>query len=441
MKQKINLRLTLIALIAILATTIGVTLIYYRTFQKRVRTDLQVNADLLRSSGLFEGENDVSNLEGLAYLQNDHIRITWIRKDGRVLFDNDRDASSMPNHLDRPEVRAALTDGSGESVRNSDTVEMNTYYYAELLDNGTILRVATEARAPYGIITTITPVVLIIMAAILAFCILLGHLLTRQLLDPIENMADHLDDQETPTYKELEPFAEKIRSQHDHLLESVKSRQDFTANISHELKTPLTAISGYAELIENNLIDPGQETHIARQIRNNADRLVTLVNDSIYLSELDHEEQLKPFDQTDLSQIAALCCENAQVMARKKNVSVSCIGTGVTVKGDQELLTELIENLLQNAIQYNHHGGAVKVTTELKNNRPVLTVTDTGIGIPQDKQSYVFERFYRVDKSRSRDSGGTGLGLSIVKHIAQIHGAEISLESTPGKGTSVSVLF
>ena len=449
MKQKINLRLSLIALLAVLAATVGITLVYYSLFQTRVKNDLQTDSRLLSETGLFQslysaagGNAERIDLDALAALDSDNLRITWIASDGTVLYDNDTDASGLTNHLDRPEIRSALSAGSGESVRRSDTLNFNTFYYALKLSDGTILRVSTQARSITNMFLTAVPIILVIVLLVFAVCILIGHYLTKQLIRPINSMAEHLDDSTTGSpYRELEPFAAKIRSQHEKILEAAKSRQDFTANISHELKTPLTAISGYAELIENRMVEGEQEIHIAQQIRLNSDRLLSLINDIIRLSELDHSELPRKFEPINLYKLAEDICKALRLPAQQRNVTLTCIGTDTIQNGDRELLKELLENLIQNSIRYNREGGWVRVKVSSENQHAVLIVSDNGIGIPREQQERVFERFYRVDKSRSRETGGTGLGLAIVKHIAEIHNADIRLESEPGKGTTVSVCF
>ncbi len=444
MKQSINLRLIIIALIAIITTAVGVTLVYYSLFQMQVRDDLKQNAELLVGTEVFQNVygHGKEKTEELEHLGSEKLRITWIDKNGTVLYDNDTDISRMQNHLDRPEVKQAMSDGEGESTRKSDTMDMNTYYYALLLDNGTVLRVATDARTITSVIMTALPVIIFIAAVILLACILIGHFLTRQLMKPIEEMAEDIDEiNRISAYSELEPFAEKIRSQHEKMLAAVKSRQDFTANVSHELKTPITAISGYAELIENQLIEGDDVVHAAQQIRHNSDRLLSLVTDTIQLSEFDNSEISGSFETVDLLSVAEGCVEDLQPLAYKKAVTMSCYGYTVLINADRMLIREMIENLIQNSIQYNKENGSVQVSVSIKDECPVISVKDTGIGIPAEQQDRVFERFYRVDKSRSRQTGGTGLGLAIVKHIAELHDAEISMISTYEKGTEVVIRF
>jgi len=443
MKQKINLRLGLIALVAIMTTTIGITYVFYGIFQKQVRDDLKQNAWLLVETEIFqdaykEGSGKTDNLN---HLTPGNLRITWIDADGMVLFDNDTDISGLPNHIDRPEIMLAFEKGEGESTRRSDTMNMNTFYYALLMDNGTVLRVSTQARTIINVLFTALPVISGIVVIILLGCVLIGHLLTGHLMRPLEVMAENLDDGSRPAYKELEPFADKIRIQHENILAAAKSRQDFTANVSHELKTPITAISGYAEIIENGLYDAESEVHIAKQIRHNADRLLSLVNDIIQLSELDHFEINGKVETIDLYSLAKECVNDLRPLAQKRQISITCKGSSAGINADRALIREMIDNLVQNGIRYNKENGSLEVEVTIQNGHPILAVRDTGIGISADQQERVFERFYRVDKSRSRETGGTGLGLAIVKHIVELYSAEITINSTLGEGTEIVVKF
>jgi two-component system phosphate regulon sensor histidine kinase PhoR len=448
-EQKINIRLSFIALLAVVFVTAANLLVFYNLFRTQITNDLKMNARMLMETEVFQREydslgNDPEKLSSstLNKLETGDVRLTWIAEDGTVLFDNDAGASGLANHLDRPEIQEAMTNGEGESIRSSQTLGMDTYYYALRLENGTVLRVSTQAHAIAGVFFRSLPIVAVVALLIFGICIVLGHALSRQIIQPIEKMAEEIDKPTSePPYKELEPFAAKIRTQHENLLEAVKTRQDFTANVSHELKTPLTAISGYAELIENGLADPESEKHIAQQIRANSDRLLQLINDTIQLSRLDHGETGNNNEEIDLYKAASECCRNLKVSAERNNILLTCDGRSAAIRGDEEQIKELIENLVQNGIRYNNAGGYVRVSVRHEDGHAVLSVRDNGIGIAKEKQSRVFERFYRVDKSRSRDSGGTGLGLALVKHMAEIHNADIEMESTPGVGTVISVHF
>lgn len=441
MKSKINIRLVGIAILAVIATVIGITIIYYSLFQKQVRAELSVSAKLLKDTHYFESVNiDIDEIDLSTDLSE--LRVTWIDEDGTVLYDNDASAELLSNHNDRPEIQEAFDKGSGEAIRKSDTMKKNTFYYAVLLDNGTVLRVATNAQSIWSVFMSAAPIIALIILLIIAICIFLSHMLTKQLLLPIEMMAENLEDSdyESP-YKELDPLAEMLRSQHADILAAAKARQDFTANVSHELKTPLTAISGYAELLDGGMVGEEQQKHFYQEIRKNADRLLALINDIIRLSDLDRKGHEPSFGVIDLYEVVKECMDELTVNAKQRNVNISLDGESCNVHGSKDMLKELVENLAQNAIRYNNAGGKVWVSVTKRNGRSVLTVKDNGIGIPASEQQRIFERFYRVDKSRSKATGGTGLGLAIVKHIVEIHDAKIELDSVPGVGTTISVLF
>ena len=219
-----------------------------------------------------------------------------------------------------------------------------------------------------------------------------------------------------------------------------QTRREFSANVSHELKTPLQSIIGSAELLENGLVRPEDTPRFVGHIRQEASRLVVLVEDIIRLSQLDEGVEL-PSEEVDLPALIREVLPVLSSAARAKDVTFHVRAQDCRVVGVRRLLYEILYNLCDNAIKYNRPGGTVEVSAIREEGRTRLTVTDTGIGIPAEHQSRVFERFYRVDKSHSKQSGGTGLGLSIVKHAAQYHNARLTLTSTPGKGTSISVIF
>ena len=441
MKKRINIRLVGIAILAIIATVIGITIIYYNLFEGQVRSDLSVSAKLLKDTQYFESVDiDVDQIDLSTDL--DELRVTWIDKDGTVLYDNDASAELLQNHYDRPEIQEAFKQGEGEAVRRSDTMNEDTFYYALRLDNGTVLRVATNAQSIWAVFISAIPIILLIILLIISICIAISHLLTKQFLKPIEMMAENLEnaDYESP-YRELDPLAEKHRSQHTDILSAAKARQDFTANVSHELKTPLTAISGYAELLEGGMVGAEKQNHFYHEIRKNADRLLALINDILRLSDLDRKDSELHFTEVDLYETVSECMEVLSVNAKQRNVTIELEGKTSIVCGNKDMLKELVENLGQNAIRYNNPNGKVKISVGTIDGQVALTVKDNGIGIPVSEQQRIFERFYRVDKSRSKATGGTGLGLAIVKHIVEIHDAKIELESAPGAGTTISVLF
>lgn len=440
MKRKINTRLVLIAIIAVVATMVSITIAYYGMFQRQIRSDLEVSAKLLKDTHYFESIDDYEDAIDMSTDIED-LRVTWVAADGTVLYDNDTSAGNLENHANRPEIREAFETGTGETVRRSDTMNKNTFYYAVLLDNGTVLRVSTEAESIWSVFFTSMPLILLIILVIIIVCVVLSHMLTKQLIRPIETMAERIEDTSLePPYKELVPFANMIRKQHADILSSAKVRQDFTANVSHELKTPLTAISGYAELIENHMVDEEQQIRFVREIRKNAERLLSLINDIIRLSELDRSEKHPAFESLDLYDVVSEGMDALKVNAAKRQVTIHFSGEHCNIRGNREMIRELTDNLVQNAIRYNRENGQVWVTVQ-RDGSPTLVVKDSGIGIPKAEQERIFERFYRVDKSRSKETGGTGLGLAIVKHIVEIHDAKIELDSEPEKGTQIRVVF
>lgn len=430
MQQKINFRMIFLTILAVLTTMVSITYVYYSLFQKQIRDDLRLEARLLAEAGF---EKLIGNEWAI---EEEEIRITWISEDGEVLFDNDVAADNLGNHLNRPEVKAALENGFGESVRESDTMKLKTYYHALRLENNTIIRVSKDASSYLNLFISTLPVAFTIIILVIILCITISHYLTRQLMEPIREMAENMDQiSHGSSYKELDPFIDRIREQHDDILSSAKARQEFTANVSHELKTPIAAISGYAELIENQMVDENMQIKFAGDIRKNADRLVTLVNDIIRLSELDQSSISPSFSRVNLYEIAEERVELLKNHAREKQITLSLKGSTCDIMANRSMMIELLDNLIENAIRYNVQNGKVLVEVRKEENKGILRVSDTGIGIPKADQERVYERFYRVDKSRSRETGGTGLGLAIVKHIIELHEGTITLESAPGKGS------
>lgn len=218
-------------------------------------------------------------------------------------------------------------------------------------------------------------------------------------------------------------------------------RREFTANISHELKTPLTSISGFAELIKNDMTDPENTHRFAERIYREAQRLIALVGDIIRLSQLDDGEIPYDSDPIDLLEVAEETRERLENVAAAQQITLRIIGDSITVRGNRQILSEMLYNLLDNAIKYNRPGGEAEIELSCVDGKKCVTVRDNGIGIPKEEQPRIFERFFRVDKSHSKEIGGTGLGLSIVKHGAAFHHAQITLDSAPGVGTKIVLLF
>ena len=440
MEEKISYRLFLMGFLGLIFTAALCIFVFHKAFTAQAWTGLERQADLV-SVG-YDLTGDPQQLS--AFVSGD-LRITLISDDGNVIFESATD-QPMENHLSRPEILQAMQSGVGKDIRDSQTMGYETYYYALLLPGGEILRVAQDAETMWSIYDSSIPAIVLSCVALMLAAAVLSSLLTKALVQPVLNMTEDLDHiQDNVPYRELVPFAESIHSDRILRENNEKMRQEFTANVSHELKTPLTSISGYAELIETGIAKPADIPDFARKIHGEATRMIQLVNDILQLSHLDNvsETGSEPVMETvDLLEVAKDCVERQKLNARHAYITLTYMGESALVEGNRQLLDELCQNLCDNAIRYNRPGGKVQlVTTCSRDGHCSLTVADNGIGIPREAQASVFERFYRVDKSRSKATGGTGLGLAIVKHIARIHNARIKLESEVDKGTTITVTF
>lgn len=466
MRKRMNLQFMLIAAGAVLVTAICATLLFYAVFKNQVYDDLKTCAHILYAGGNLQedhgdpqledggdllqpkGNGDDQQSEGAWYwkgindIRKDGLRITLIDRLGKVVFDSLADQEAMENHKSRPEILQAAEQGEGTSVRISDTSSVHTLYYALRLPDGKVLRIGKDSDRIYHILRNTLFLVVILSVFTLAACILLSHILTKRLLHPIERMAVNPDEAgREEIYQEIQPFIQTIREQHINLRNSAKMRQEFTANVSHELKTPLTAISGYAELIGSGMAAEKDTLHFADEIHKSSDRLLILINDIMKLSELDEKEQILEMGPVDLYRTAQGCLDMMEVQAQKQGIALYLEGEPQTIMANSSLIDELLYNLCSNAVRYNNQGGSVTVSISRDEENVLLSVRDTGIGIPKEHQERIFERFYRVDKSRSKRSGGTGLGLAIVKHIVARHKAKMELTSQEGKGTEVKIWF
>lgn len=496
--------------------------------------------------------------QGMAYfdgLDVENLRITWIAGNGDVLYDSVSDSDTMENHLQREEIRQALSDGVGQSARYSSTLMKQYLYCAQRLIDGTVLRLSVSHNTILVLLLGMLQPILIVIAVALVLSFLLASRLSKRIVEPMNRL--NLDDPlENEGYDELSPLLRRIYSQQQSLknqqatlaqkqneLDAIVShleegmllldrdcrvitanqaalrlmdvrnrnvaglsllslnrnmelqeavnqalagvnvtkkttihgrtiqvhaaavgkeqelsgvavvlfditqaeqaeqrRREFTANVSHELKTPLQSISGYSELIQCGLAKPEDVQPFAKRIYDETQRLIRLVEDIINLSRLDEGGGYEP-RQMDLYDTAREVVRDLQTVAADKQVQLTLEGTAAEITGVPELARGIVYNLCDNAIKYNRPGGSVSVTVSGENEGVLLTVKDTGIGIPEEEQDRIFERFYRVDKSRSKEVGGTGLGLSIVKHAALVMGAQIQLESRLGQGTTIQVSF
>lgn len=438
MKKKIRTGFMWISAVAILVTAACAMIVYYNILKNQIFADLKTYAHVIEQTDmqrLTSGNTDI-------HPDGDGLRLTLIDPDGTVIYESSANIQDMDNHSKRPEVMEAAKAGEGMAVRYSSTLSMHTFYYAIRLDDGSVLRVAKDSDSILRVMQNTIGIVAVIVILIFAVCIWISCRLTAKLLEPIEKLATNIVVvDEDKVYEEIRPFVTMIKEQHVNILNHAQLRQEFTANVSHELKTPLTAISGYAELIGNGMAGEADTKRFANEIYQNANRLQELITDILRLSELDSEDFKMDYEPVDLYEVAADCLDSMELQAAKQGITLKLFGESVIISSNKTLMDELVYNLCSNAVRYNKKGGLVTVTVRQKDGRPYLAVEDTGIGIPKEHQQRIFERFYRVDKSHSRSTGGTGLGLAIVKHIVAQHEAKLTLSSEVGKGTRIEVQF
>ena len=494
---------------------------------------------------------------GMDYLDglNSSSRITWVDKDGTVLYDSVADPAAMENHADREEIREAMLATQGTARRDSTTLSEKTFYVARRLEDGTVIRLASAQYTVVVLLLSMVQPLLVILVITLILAAVLAARLSKRIIKPILEL-DLEHPEQCETYDELAPLLTRIRRQNDtihrqidlmgqrrqefetltenmsegfvlldrkgHILsynsgalrllgalppaqeanvlaldrseifrscvenalggkrnqqrlerdgrcvqlladpvihdgqaagavlvlldvtereQGEQMRREFTANVSHELKTPLTAISGMAEIISKGMVKAEDIPGFAGDIYQESQRLIALVEDIIHLSRLDEGGSGLEREDVDLLEVAQKTVRRLEPLAKQKGVTLAAAGAPLVVRGVPAVLEEMVYNLCDNAVKYNRKGGTVTLSVAPEEHGGTVTVADTGIGIPPQDQQRVFERFYRVDKSHSKEIGGTGLGLSIVKHGAALHDARVELKSTLGEGTTVRLIF
>ncbi len=549
MTKRIFRSICLVAMSVFLASVVLIMGVMYSYFTALQRNQLREET-ALAAQGAALGDQ-----EYLEDLKTENARITWIAPDGTVLYDSEADPAHMENHLEREEVRQAMTQGRGESVRRSSTRMERLLYAAQLLPDGSVIRLSMEQDSILTLLLSMLQPICLVIAIALVLSLVLASRAARQIVKPLNGLdLDH--PMKNAEYEEVVPLLRRIDSQqrqlkgqrmellrrqqefdtitnsmdeglvllnaHGRILsinptaarllgtdetcvgkdlfavnrdpevhgllarakEGERSslyrelegagyeldmspvwsegivagvvmllfdvtekeraeamRREFTANVSHELKTPLHTISGCAELLTSGLVKPGDESLFARQIHAEAQRMICLVEDIIHLSRLDEGARDMAWEWVDVLCLAEQTAESLAAPAERGGVTLSVAGEPARIYGVPQLLSAILYNLCDNGIKYNRPDGRVTISVDSTEEGVRISVADTGIGIPPEHQERIFERFYRVDKSHSKDVGGTGLGLSIVKHAARVHGAGIGLESRPGEGTVITVTF
>lgn len=548
MTKRIFKSICIVAVSVFLSSVILFMGVLYDYFVSIQRRQLRMQTDLAAQGAANEG---IAYFEGLDVTD---YRITWIGTDGAVLYDSKSDSAEMENHLEREEIKQALSEGVGESSRYSITLLERSVYCARRLPDGTVLRLSIAQNTLLTLILGMMQPICSIFAIVLVVALVLASRLSKAIVKPLNEL--NLDDPlKNDGYDEMAPLLKRIATQQrqirrqgeelrqkqsefeavttgmaegivllnkkkmilsinpaamrlfgaeqsckgryllslnrslelqellqkagdgehtemrmeldggiyqldaspvfsDGLVSGVvllmldvtekekaeQMRREFTANVSHELKTPLHTISGSAELMENGMVKQEDIPVFAGRIYSEAQRMIRLVEDIIRLSHLDEGDNMK-WEDIDLYMLAE---ETVQVLlpeAQTAGIRIDICGSSAIVYGVRQLLWSIVFNLCDNAIKYNHRDGSVLVTVESEKNSVILTVADSGIGIPAKHQERIFERFYRVDKSHSKAIGGTGLGLSIVKHAAKFHNARIEVHSVVDRGTTIKVYF
>lgn len=427
---------------------------------KNSRTDmtytLRAIDSVLDYSGDLEGE--VKQLEET--VSDNSSRFTVIRKDGSVAADTGMvDTSSMDNHLDREEIKEALESGSGSSRRYSDTLKKNMLYVACVSDHSDyILRMAVPFTGFKEYLVLLLPAIWLSFLVAIMYSACSADSFAASVTKPLKEISQEMlkvnGDYteltfETYQYPEINIIAETTTEMSKNVKEYLNQielerqiRQEFFSNASHELKTPITSVQGYAELLESGIIqDEDQKMDFVRRIKKEAVHMTSLINDILMISRLETKEAEVVCQDVRMAIVLDDVLESLKPLAAFHEVLVHAECKPLCIYANARQMTELLGNLLSNAIKYNKPGGEVWVTITEENREMIIRVRDNGMGIPKESLGRIFERFYRVDKSHSKERGGTGLGLSIVKHGALLHGAKVSVESTPGKGTKIEMQF
>ena len=454
MSKRIFRSFALLILLAILLTFAAMEYISYQEALANTRTWAQEDARLIAAYINDHGVEAV-NSEIASIIEG---RVTVIAADGTVLFESGEDSSQMENHLERPEVQEALTDGEGAATRYSTTLGEQTYYYACRTDDGSVVRISRTMNTVMGEVVSRIGIAAALMALLMVWELFMAKSVTSRIVAPINSLdlEKPMESSEgKPVYEELRPLLERIDVQNKQihrqmdqlsldmaeLSQAETIRREFTANVSHELKTPLMSISGYAELIENGIARQEDVPEFASRIHSEANRLKNLVDDIIRLTRMEEGGSEIKKEEVDLYEVCEEAVQALREYAKEQEVALSWTGQHVTVRGTRQILFEMVYNLCDNAIKYNQAGGWARLELDMIGGAGRVTVSDNGIGIAEEHQKRIFERFYRVDKSHSRATGGTGLGLSIVKHGAMLHDAKIQLESKVGHGTTICIIF
>ena len=389
---------------------------------------------------------------------NDTTRFTVIDLNGNVIVDsNVQDSKQMENHRDREEVKEALQKGVGFAIRRSETLSISMLYVAVLSENGNyLLRMAVPFSGMEQYIGIIIPAIIISISITLLVSLVLADRFSHEVTKPLSEIAEEMLKlkEENPEFHFMNYHFDEMNAIANTTLKMSKAvkdsmqqiefekmvRQEFFSNASHELKTPLTSVRGYIELLENGMAkDEKMQKEFLSRIKKETVNMTNLINDILMISRLETKEAEVIKTGVRICPLVREICDSLEMLARENQVTVHMNCKPLTIKANIQQIRELLGNLITNAIKYNKPGGKVEVTVTSESKEIIITVEDTGVGIPEESKQRIFERFYRVDKGRSKKVGGTGLGLSIVKHIVNFYEGTIEVESKLMVGTKFTV--
>ncbi len=554
MKKKIYKYIFMLAVVFIFITTIFCMTASYRLISNQIEDTIR-NTTYTLNSILKNENNPIEYLDNTYYNTTDY-RISLIKKDGEVIYDNFENQENLDNHSNRPEVQDAFNNGHGETTRFSKTLGEKTYYYATPINNDTVLRVSKTTNAIFSIFKTIFPLISLCILLSLVICHFASLKLVQRVIEPI-NMLD-FNSESINIYDELSPFVNTIKRQRleiakqfdtlesrtntiktitqnmkegiilvddskkillvnnsilnqlsisnnvnfigKNIIELIrdraiqdciestltgisndliynidnksiqvilnpvlvdntvngcvilfiditkkanaeKLRREFSANVSHELKTPLTTILGLSELLYNDMVDSNDFIKFGEKIKNESQRLLTLIDNILKVSQLDEKSFTNTFEYIEITPIIQEIIVSLDRFIKSKNITISITSNNEIIYGNPQLLHELLFNVIENSIKYNKINGFVTINTSYIDKKVKIEIFDTGIGIEQVNQERIFERFYRVDKSRYKKTGGSGLGLAIVKHIVENHNGTLVLDSQVNIGSNFTIII
>ncbi|MDD4564377.1 MAG: ATP-binding protein [Eubacteriales bacterium] len=434
MKKRFLLFSISLVLISVIITSLISINVNIKNYISEKETSLLTCCNLINMVILEELENGGKIDYKMAtkfFSEQMDIRLTFVDKEGNVIFDSSQGqrSANMENHLNREEIREALLTGEGRSSRKSSTLDAEYLYVAKSLEYSgetvLITRMALEINKLKIINDFLVTTSLISSLVGILAAIVIAIAYANILMKPINEMEEQLK----ATMKENKK-AERIR-------------KDFVSNVTHELKTPLTSISGFVETLQDGAAeDPEIRTKFLDIIAIEAARLKRLIEDILIISDIENKREVNTDSDINVREsIEEILDSLGPVIEAKKVKIVTHYAYEIYIGGNNDRFKQLLMNLIENAIKYSHDGGTVTVSAVKKEGKVYISVSDEGIGIPREHMPRLFERFYRVDKSRSQKAGGTGLGLAIVKHIAALFEAEIQVESEQGKGSTFTVIF